>query len=141
MTKKFRFTVELKAQIRDNPRGVKSKEIFERVRRLAQKISADDKALVEMYKVIFFDLLFGDYYSDEIRRKAKPKTEKELILPVAENMTPHDKAFFIRLFSEEAKEDLKSEKDNILDLFYSQFGNPKVVDVSLEISKNEEVAT
>lgn len=141
MTKKFRFTVELKAQILDSPKDVGQGETFERVRRLAQKISADEKALVETSKVIFFDLLFGDYYSDEIRRKTKPKTEKELILPVAENMTPQDKAFFIRLFSEEAKEDLKLDKDNILNLFYSQFGNPKIVDVSLEFSQNEEVAT
>ncbi len=138
MTNKFRFTVELKAQVHDSPKGVGQEETIEKVQRLAKNIAADEKALIELYKVIFYDLLFGDYYSDEIRRKTKQKTEKELILPVANKMAPQDKAFFARLFPESAEEDLKVNKDNVLNLFYSQFGNPKIVEVCFECFDEKE---
>jgi hypothetical protein len=132
MIKYFQFTVKLRAQIHDNPKGAKSKETFEKVRRLAQNIAADEGMLIEMYKVIFLDLLLGDHYTEEINRRIKPKPEKELILPVLENMTPQDKAFFASLFPESAKEALRLDKDNVLNLFYSHFGNPKILEVCFE---------
>jgi hypothetical protein len=128
MIKKFRFTIELKAQVHESPKGVESKEIFERVRRLAQNIAADEGMLIEMYKVIFLDLLLGDHYTEEINRRVKPKPEKELILPVASKMAPQDSEFFARLFPESAEENLRVDKDNVLNLFYSQFGHPEIVD-------------
>jgi hypothetical protein len=131
-TKSFRFVVELKANIHDSPKGVGSREQFARIRRLAQRIAANDDTLIEVYKITFFDLLFGDYYSDEINKRIKPKAEEEFILPVAEEMDPQDSAFFKEFFSQSSKEDPDAERDNVLNLFYSQFGNPKIVEVRLE---------
>ena len=132
MIKYFKFTVRLRAQIHDNPKAAKSKETFEKVRRLAQKIAADEGMLIEMYKVIFLDLLLGDHYTEEINRRVKPKPEKELILPVASKMASQDKAFFASLFPENAEEALRVDKDEVLNLFYSQFGHPKIVEVCFE---------
>ena len=128
-TKKILFTVELKARVHDRPQGVEQRDIFERVQRLGQNIANDEKALIEVYKAIFFDLLFADYYSDVIRRKAKTRAEKQLILPNARKLSSQDSEFFARLFSKEAEEDLRLGKDNILDLFYSQFEDPEVMEV------------
>ena len=75
---------------KNNTRGVGSREQFARIRRLAQRIAARDETLIEVYKITFFDLLFGDYYSDEINKRIKPKEEKEFILPIAEKMDPQD---------------------------------------------------
>jgi hypothetical protein len=132
MTKNFRFTVELKANIHDSPKGVGSREEFDRVRRLAQRIAANDETLIEVYKITFFDLLFGDYYSDEINRRIKPKPEEEFILPVAEKMDPQDSTFFNEFFSQPPKEDQNVDRDNVLNLFYSQFDKPKIVEARLE---------
>ncbi len=132
MTKHFRFTVELKANIHESPKGVGSREEFDRIQRLAQKISANDETLIEVYKITFFDLLFGDYYSDEINRRIKPKSEKEFMLPVAEKMGPKDFAFFAEYFSQASKSDSNVDRDNVLNLFYSQFGKPKIVEVCIE---------
>jgi hypothetical protein len=132
MIKYFQFTVKLRAQIQDNPKGVKSKETFEKVRRLTQKIAADEGMLIEMYKVIFLDLLLGDHYTEEINQKLKPKLEKELILPVASKMAPQDSEFFTRLFPGNAEEALRVDKDDVMNLFYSQFGHPKIVEVCFE---------
>ncbi len=137
MTKRFRFTVEIKAQIHDSPKGVGQGETYEKVRWLAKSIADDEKALVEMYKVIFFDLLFGDYYSDDILIKTKPKTEKELILQVVNNLDAQDSAFFQELFIESQQKDFKVDKDNVLNLFDSQFGNPEIVKVRFECLKKE----
>ena len=133
MIKYFQFTVRLRAQIQDNPRGVKSKETFEKVRRLAQVIAADEGMLIEMYKVIFLDLLLGDHYTEDINRRVKPKPEKELIIPAASKMAPQDSEFFTRLFPESAEENLRVDKDDVLNLFYSQFGHPKIVEACFEI--------
>jgi hypothetical protein len=134
MTKHFRFTLELKANIHDSPKGVGSQEEFGRVRRLAQRIAANDETLIEVYKITFFDLLFGDYYTDKINRKIKPKTEEEeeFILPVAEKMDSQDSAFFTEFFSESSKENPNIDRDNVLNLFYSQFDKPKIVEVRFE---------
>ncbi|MGD2085600.1 MAG: hypothetical protein PVH61_05375 [Candidatus Aminicenantes bacterium] len=132
MIKYFQFTVKLRAQIQDNPKGAKSKETFEKVRRLAQNIAADEGMLTEMYKVIFLDLLLGDHYTEEIDRRIKPKPEKELIIPAASKMAPQDSKFFTRLFPESAEENLRVDKDDVLNLFYSQFGHPKIVEVCFE---------
>ena len=132
MIKYFQFTVKLRAQIHDTPRGTKSKETFEKVRRLVHSIAASGEMLTDVYKVIFFDLLFGDYYSDEIRWKTKQKTEKELIMSIVENMAPQDKAFFAQLFPESTEDALRVDKDNVMNVFYSQFGNPKIAGVSFE---------
>lgn len=128
----FRFTVELKADIHDSPKSVGSREEFDRVKSLAQRIAENDEMLIEVYKITFFDLLFGDYYSDEINRRIKPKTEKEFMLPVAEEMDPHDSAFFTEYFSQVPKGDSNVDRDNVLNLFYSQFGKPKIVEVRFE---------
>jgi hypothetical protein len=132
ITKNFRFTVELKADIHDSPKGVGSREEFGRIQRLAQRIAANDETLIEVYKITFFDLLFGDYYSDEINRRIKPKAEDEFILPVAEKMDPHDSTFFSEFFSQVPKKDSNIDRDNVLNLFYSQFGRPKIVEVRFE---------
>jgi hypothetical protein len=132
MIKYFQFTVKLRAQIQDNPKGAKSKETFEKVRRLAQNIAADEGMLIEMYKVIFLDLLLGDHYTEGINRRIKPKPEKELIIPAASKMAPQDSEFFTRLFPENAEENLRVDKDDIMNLFYSQFGHPKIVEVCFE---------
>ena len=132
MTKNFRFTVELKANIHDSPKGVGNREEFDRIQRLVQRIAANDETLIEVYKITFFDLLFGDYYTDKINRKIKPKPEEEFILPVAEEMDPQDSAFFTEHFSESSKEDTNVDRDNVLNLFYSQFGKPKIVEVCFE---------
>jgi hypothetical protein len=132
MTKYFRFTVELKANIHDSPKGVGSREEFDRIRRLAQRIAANDETLIEVYKITFFDLLFGDYYTEKINRKINPKTEEELILPVANKMDPQDSAFFKESFSQFPKEDSNVDRDNVLNLFYSQFGKPNIVEVRFE---------
>ena len=136
-TKSFRLVVELKADIHDTPKGVGSREQFARIQRLAQKIAANDETLIEVYKITFFDLLFGDYYSDEINRRIKPKAEEEFMLPVAEEMDPGDSVFFKEFFSPSSKEDPDAERDNVLNLFYSQFGKPKIVEVRFEcVDKN-----
>ena len=132
MIKKFRFTVELKAQVHDSPKGVGQQEIFERVRRLGQNMTDDENALLEMYKAIFFDLIFGDYYSDEIRQSTNVKSEAELLKPVAQKMASRDSEFFNRLLMM-SEEDSGIDKDNVLSLFYSQFENPEVIDVCFEI--------
>lgn len=130
--KNFRFTVELKANIHDKPKGPGTREEFDRIRRLAQRIAANDETLIEVYKITFFDLLFGDYYSDEIKRRITPKAEKEFMLPVAEKMGPQDSAFFEEYFSQVSKGDSNVDRDNVLNLFYSQFGKPKIVQVLFE---------
>jgi hypothetical protein len=132
MTKYFRFTVELKADIKDNPKGLDGQEPFAGVRRLAQKFAADKELLVEVYKVIFFDLLFGDYYSEEVLRKVNQKGEKDLILPVANQMTPQDSAFFTQFFSGSGQEDPDVNNDKIMNLFYSHFRKPKIDEVRFE---------
>jgi hypothetical protein len=136
MIKYFQFTVKFRAQIQDNPKGAKSKDTFEKVRRLSQNIAADKEMLIEIYKVIFLDLLLGDYYTEEINRKVKPKPEKELILPAASKMSPRDSEFFTQLFPESAQEALRLDKDDVLNLFYSQFGKPKIVEVRFECMDN-----
>ena len=60
---------------------------FDRIQRLARRIVENDETLIEVYKITFFDLLFGDFYSDEINRRIKPKQEEEFILPVAEKIS------------------------------------------------------
>ena len=132
MIKYFQFTVKLRAQIQDNPKGAKSKETFEKVRRLSQNIAADKEMLIEIYKVIFLDLLLGDYYTEEINQKVKPKPEKELIIPASKKMAPRDSEFFTRLFPGNSEEALRLDKDDVLNLFYSQFGKPKIVEVRFE---------
>ncbi len=132
MTKNFRFTIELKANIHDSPKGVGSREELDRVQRLAQRIAANDETLIEIYKITFFDLLFGDYYSEEISRRIKPKPEKEFMLPVTEKMGPQDSAFFTEYFSQVSKDDSNVDRDNVLNLFYSQFGKPEIVEVCFE---------
>jgi hypothetical protein len=132
MTKHFRFTLELKANIHDKPKGVGSREEFDRIQRLARRIAANDETLIEVYKITFFDLLFGDYYSDEINLKIKPKQEEEFILPVTEKMDPQDSDFFAEYFSQVSKGDSKVDRDNVLNLFYSQFGKPEILEVRLE---------
>jgi hypothetical protein len=134
MTKNFRFTVEIKAQVHDSPKGVESKEIFERVRQLAQNIAADEGMLIEIYKIIFLDLLLGDHYTEEINRRIKPKPEKELIIPAASKMAPQDSEFFTQLFPGNSEEALRVDKDDVLNLFYSQFGHPKIAEVCFESS-------
>ena len=79
MTKHFRFALELKANIHDSPKGVGSREQFARIQRLARRIAKNDETLVEVYKISFFDLLFGDYYTDKINREIKPKPDTTLI--------------------------------------------------------------
>jgi hypothetical protein len=136
-TKKIRFIVELKANIHDSPKGVGSREEFDRVRCLAQRIAAKDETLIEVYKITFFDLLFGDYYSDEINKRIKPKTDEDIMLPAAEEMNPQDSAFFTEFFAQSPKEDPNVDRDNVLNLFYSQFGKPKIVEVRFEcVDKN-----
>lgn len=139
MTKHFRFTVELKANIHDSPKGVGSREEFGRIRRLAQRIAANDETLIEVYKITFFDLLFGDYYTNKINRKIKPKPEEEFILPVAEKMDSQDSAFFTEFFSLAPKDDPNVDRDNVLNLFYSQFGKPKIVEVRFECFDKDAV--
>ena len=131
-TKSFRLVVELKANIHDKPKGPGTREEFDKIQRLAQRIAANDETLIEVYKITFFDLLFGDYYSDEINRRIKPKAEEEFMLPVAEEMDPGDSVFFKEFFSPSSKEDPDAERDNVLNLFYSQFGKPKIVEVRFE---------
>jgi len=105
---------------------------------MAQRIAARDETLIEVYKITFFDLLFGDYYSDEINKRIKPKAEEEFMLPVAEKMAPQDSAFFKEFFSQSSKEDPDAERDNVMNLFYSQFGKPKIVEVCFECMDNCE---
>lgn len=136
-TRNFRFTVELKANIHDKPKGPGTREEFDRIQRLAQRIAANDETLIEVYKITFFDLLFGDYYSDEINKRIKPKAEKEFMLPVAEEMGPEDSSFFAEYFSQVSEGNSNVDRDNVLNLFYSQFGKPKIVKVSFEcVDKN-----
>ena len=139
MIKYFQFTVKLRAQIQDNPKGAKSKETFEKIRRLAQNIVADEGMLVEMYKVIFLDLLLGDHYTEQINQRLKPKPEKELILPAASKMSPQDSEFFTRLFPENAEEFLRVDKDDVMNIFYNQFGHPKIVEVCFESFEKKEM--
>ncbi|MGD2091529.1 MAG: hypothetical protein PVH61_35480 [Candidatus Aminicenantes bacterium] len=137
-TRNFKFVVELKAQVHDSPKGAGSREEFERIQRLAQRIAANDETLIEVYKITFFDLLFGDYYSDEINKRIKPKPEKEFMLPVAEKMDPQDSAFFTEYFSQASKKELDVDRDNVLNLFYSQFGKPEIVEVRFECIDKEK---
>ncbi|MGD2090958.1 MAG: hypothetical protein PVH61_32590 [Candidatus Aminicenantes bacterium] len=132
MTKNFRFTVELKANIHDKPKGPGTREEFDRIQRLARRIAENDETLIEVYKITFFDLLFGDYYTDKINREIRPKQEKEFMLPVAEQMDPGDSAFFTEYFSQVSKVDSKVDRDNVLNLFYSQFGKPEIVQIRFE---------
>lgn len=138
MTKHFRFTLELKANIHDSPKGPGTREEFDRVQRLARRVSENDETLIEVYKITFFDLLFGDYYSDEINRRINPKAEKEFMLPVAEEMDPGDSAFFTEYFSQVSKGDSKVDRDNMLNLFYSQFEKPEIVEVQFECVDKKE---
>jgi hypothetical protein len=92
--------------------------------------------LIELYKVIFFDLLFGDHYSNEIRQRTNLKSEVELLIPVAQKMAPQDSEFFTWLLKEQ-EEDTGIDKDNVLNLFYSQFGNPEFVEVRFEYIEKE----
>lgn len=137
MTEFFRFTIEFKAQIHETPRGVGQNDIFERVQRLARRIIREKKEVTEIYKIIFIDLLLGDYYSNALYRKLKMKKEKEILLPVSAGLESQDKNFFEELFKEPLKEDLSRIKDNVSNLLFSQFGNPVITDARL-IRDNEE---
>jgi len=134
-TKSFRFVVELKANIHDKPKGPGTREELDKIQRLAQRIAVNDETLIEVYKITFFDLLFGDYYTDKINKTIQPKQEEEFILPVAEKMDPGDSAFFNEYFSQVSKEDSKVDRDNVLNLFYSQFGKPEIVEVRFECTE------
>lgn len=76
--------------------------------------------------------MFGDYYTDKINREIKPKQEEEFMLPVAEKMDPQDSAFFAEYFSQVSKKDSNVDRDNVLNLFYSQFGKPEIVEVRFD---------
>lgn len=138
MTEYFRFTVELKAKVNDSPGGDEHREMSSRVQRLVNNIAADRQRLTEVYKVIFLDLLLGDYYGDILKQKLSTKTEEELILPAAKELDPQDSAFFESILSGTASDNQKAGKDNLLNMFYKQFGNPKIVDVRLELFKKEQ---
>jgi hypothetical protein len=139
MTKHFRFTVELKANINDSPKDVEGQEPLNRVRRLAKKFAADGELLTEVYKVVFFDLLFGDYYSEEVLRRVKQKAEMDLILPVANQMAPQDSAFFTEFFSASGQEDPEVDRDDVLNLFYSHFRKPQIAHIDFEcFDKNDK---
>jgi hypothetical protein len=132
MTKYFRFTIELKAQVQGNPGGIGTLENIERTQRLVQQITADEKALLEVYKAEFLNLLLGDGYSEDLRNALKLRTEAELILPAAQGLSPQDSEFFTQLLTEPAKEGAKVDKDNVMNLFYSQFGTPDIKAVNFE---------
>jgi hypothetical protein len=132
MTKYFRFTIELKAQVQNNPKGFGILENLERTRRLARKIAADEKALTEVCKVEFLNLLQGDGYGEEISSELNPLPEKELILSAAKGLESEDSEFFNMLFTESADNETEVEKDNILAFFYSHFGSPDIEAVNFE---------
>lgn len=132
MTTHFRFTIELKAQTCDTPTWMEYRETFARIRRLSQKIEADERMLAELYKAIFLDLLFGDYYSEILRSSLNPKSEDELILPAAFLLEPEDAAFFEQLLKNRQKGETEVDRDSLMNLFYSQFGNPEVIEVRFE---------
>lgn len=132
MTVNFRFSIEMKAIIQDTHQQGVSRELCERVRRLAQKVAADKEKMTEVYKITFLDLLLGDGYSDVIRRKIELKKEKDILLPVAAEMDLEDSDFFKSLFEEPLDESLGDTKDEALNHFFSQFKNPAIIDVRLE---------
>lgn len=138
MTEFFRFTIELKAQIHDAPMGVGQREVFERVRRLAQRIAQDKQMLTEVYKITFLDLLIGDYYSEMLHRKLMLKKEGEIILPLSTALEPEDASFFTKLFTEPIKEDSGETRDNAMNLLFSQFGNLVITDARLEYANSVE---
>lgn len=135
MTEFFRFTIELKAQIHDAPRGVGQGEVFERVKRLAQRITQDKQMRTDVYKITFLDLLLADGYSDVIHQKMALKKEKDIILPASTGLESQDATFFKELFSESLQENLGETKDNALNLLFSQFGNPVIIDVRFECTR------
>jgi hypothetical protein len=132
MTKYFRFTIELKAQVQDNPKGFGILENLERTRRLARKIAADEKALLEVFKAEFLNLLLVDGYSEDLRSALKLRTEKELILSAAQELESQDSEFFTKLMAESESQDQNLDKDNVLNFFYSHFGNPDIEAVKFE---------
>ena len=137
MTEFFRFTIELEAQIHDAPVGVGKREVFERVRRLAQRIAQDKQMLTEVYKITFLDLLLGDYYSETLHSRLKLKKEGEIILPLLTGLESQDASFFTKLFTEPLGEDSGKTRDNAMNLLFSQFGNPVITAARLEYGNTD----
>ncbi len=141
MTKHFRFIIELRTEINDSPRGVvEHPETLERVHRLALGIATDNQKLKEVLGLSILDLLVGDHYTDTLRTKMKLKKEKQIILSAADELEAGDSEFFTEVFSDSPKATLLETQDNVVNLFFSQFGNPVILDVRLEDADDNMVS-
>ncbi len=141
MTKHFRFIIELRTEINDSPQGVvEHPETLDRVHRLALGIATDNQKLKEVLGLSILDLLVGDHYTDELRSKLNLKNEKQIILSAADALEAGDSEFFTEVFSESPKETLLETQDNVVNLFFSQFGNPVIIAVRLEEADNSVAA-
>ncbi len=136
MTKHFRVSFLLKTTIGEASNRVELADTFERVRQLVLNIAGNETALIEVYKVLFFDLLNSDFYTDKIRGQMRFKPEPDLILPTVKKMKPSDLAFFSTLLSEPPKEEFRLITDNVMNLFYSQFGCPEIEEIRFESLDN-----
>lgn len=132
MTTHFRFIIELETKTGDSPAWLEYRETFAKIQRLSQQIAADKEMVKELYKAAFLELLFGDYYSETLHSKLNPKSEEELILPAALSLESGDTEFFEQLLRNRHENKEKVDKDSLMNLFYSQFGNPEIIDVRFE---------
>ena len=138
MTLNFRFTVELKVQLKKKVNEKVQPEHFEKIKGFIENVATDENALREYYKVIFVELLNGDCYGDEIRGRLELLPEPEHFLNLVRLVRPPYADFFNDLFlAGNETTEIMIHKNNLLTHFYDHFLTPEIKAVRFESVKEE----
>ncbi len=133
MKRRFRLDIGLEVDVRETPADEEKagRGIHGSVGCLTG-IAARDVALrKEIVQLCFFQLIDGGYYGDAILRLLKPREDEVLILDILDRLPEKDALYLRKFFTEPLKPGYARKKDDILNLFYSAFGNPEITAISL----------
>ncbi len=153
MKKRFRVVIDFEATVHERKKNYKRLNVRENkdVNRLALHIATDEKELMDWMEFNITELLGDDFYTGILYEKLKIRCEDEIIRSAIEGMGPEASASLIGLFSREEKtagttentgeqagmnkKELKAsaqKKDSAMNLLYSYFENPRIVDATFE---------
>jgi hypothetical protein len=97
MKKKFKFTLDLSVEIKDdgqnNNGGQNSK-----INLLLKEFLKDDRAILDLYKLWLLGDLRVHEHHDDIKNSIEAKDEKEIFIPVLKRCHPKVQKHFLKIF-------------------------------------------
>lgn len=115
MKKRFRFTIDLEAEVQEQVNGadIKAKE---KINSLLKEFVKDKTAVLDLYKLWLLGDLKVDEHLDQIKESLKTRKEEDILKSVLPHCPALVRQYFLKILSSKDDEAL-----NELEPFYEHF--------------------